>query len=110
MSKNKKIIYIVTSVYVSLFAILIGYMIYFTTIKQKQIAIHPYNTRLNNLEQEVVRGTIYDANMEILATTTEGIRQYPKAAVYAHAVGYSQRGKTGIEALANTELLYPNYT
>jgi peptidoglycan glycosyltransferase len=110
VDKNKKIIYSVTGIYVSLFVVLIGYMIYFTAIKQKQIAIHPYNTRLNNVEQEVVRGTIYDANMEILATTTEGIRKYPKASLYAHAIGYSQRGKIGIEALANTELLYPNYT
>ncbi len=110
MDKNKKIIYTIAGIYISLFAVIILYMVYFTAIKQKQISIHPHNTRLNNLEKEVIRGDIYDANMKVLATTVNDIREYPKGNLYAHVIGYSQRGKTGVEALANTELLYPNYT
>lgn len=109
MDQNKKTIYIITSIFVGMFALLILYLAYFTAIKQKQISVHPYNTRLNNLEQEVIRGDIYDTNMKLLATTVNNKRNYPKGNLYAHVVGYSQRGKTGIEALANTELLYPDY-
>jgi len=109
MDKNKKFIYGITCIYISLFAVLIFYVVYFTAIKQKQISVHPNNTRLNNLEQEVIRGNIYDTNMKLLATTTDEKRVYPKGSLYAHVVGYAQRGKTGVEALANTELLYPDY-
>ncbi|MDF2612605.1 MAG: penicillin-binding protein transpeptidase [Clostridia bacterium] len=109
VDKNRKIIYTITSIFIGMFALLILYIVYFTAIKQKQISVHPYNTRLNTLEQEVIRGDIYDANMKILATTANNKREYPKGSLYAHAVGYSQRGKTGVEALANTELLYPDY-
>ena len=93
-----------------MFGLLIGYFIYFTTFKQKQMSIHPQNTRLNNLENEVVRGDIYDTNLVLLATTENDTRSYPRKSLYAHAVGYSQSGKTGVEALANTQLLYPNYS
>ena len=109
MDKNKQMIYIITSIFTGMFAILIIYLGYFTAVRQKQISVHPYNTRLNNLEQEVVRGDIYDTNMKTLATTVNDKRQYPKGTLYAHVIGYSQRGKTGVEALANTELLYPDY-
>lgn len=98
------------SLFILLFIVLIGYLTYFTAIKQKQISVHPYNTRMNHLEEEVVRGDIYDTNMKLLATVKEGERYYPKTSLYAHVVGYAQRGKTGVEALANTELLYPDYT
>ncbi len=97
-------------IYISLFLVLIGYFAYFTGFKQKQISVHPYNKRLNVMEEEVIRGDIYDANKELLATIKDGRRYYPKGSLYAHAVGYAQMGKTGIEAIANTELLYPNYS
>ena len=109
MDKNKKTIYIITSIFIGMFALLILYLVYFTAVKQKQISVNPYNTRLNNLEKEVIRGDIYDTNMKLLATTVNGKRNYPKGSLYAHVVGYSERGKTGVEALANTELLYPDY-
>ncbi len=109
MDKKKKFIYIISTIYISLFTILVFYMVYFTAVKQKQISVHPQNTRLNNLEQEVIRGDIYDTNMKVLATTVNDTRKYPKGSLYAHVIGYSQRGKTGVEALANTELLYPDY-
>lgn len=109
-SQDKKMIYTIAAIFILLFVLLIGYMVYFTVFKQKQMAVHPQNTRLNNLESEVVRGDIYDTNLELLATTTqEGERYYPYKNLYAHPIGYSQSGKTGIEALANQQLLYPRY-
>lgn len=111
MKQDKKMIYTLAGIFMSIFAILIGYLIYFTIFKQKEMSIHSQNTRLNSLEAEVIRGNIYDNNLTLLATTDEnGDREYPYNNLYAHVVGYSQNGKTGVEALANSELLYPNYS
>ncbi len=109
-NQDQQIIYMITGIFVAMFALLIGYFIYFTVVKEKQIAVHPQNTRLNTMEKEVIRGTIYDTNMVVLATTEDDIRTYPRGRLYAHAVGYATNGKTGAEALANTQLLYPDYS
>lgn len=107
-------IYTIAGIFMVIFGLLISYMIYFTIFKQKEMSRHSQNTRLNSLESEVIRGNIYDASADediLLATTDEsGKRVYPYGSLYAHVVGYSQSGKTGIEALANSELLYPNYS
>lgn len=111
MKQDRKMIYTIAAIFMIVFAILIGYLIYFTIFKQKEMSIHTQNNRLNNLEAEVVRGNIYDSTLQLLATTDEdGNRVYPYKNTYAHVVGYSQYGKTGVEALANSELLYPNYS
>lgn len=107
--KDHKAIYKIAWFFIVVFVALVIYMGYFTVSKSKSIAIHPYNKRLDHLENEVVRGTIYDASGKVLATTEEDARVYPYGSTYAHAIGYSQRGKYGIEALANVELLYPDY-
>lgn len=110
MKQDKKMIYTVAAIFMIIFGILIGYLIYFTVFEQKKMSMHPQNSRLNNLESEVLRGDIYDSKRRLLATTDgEGNRVYPYDNLYAHVVGYSQYGKTGVEALANSELLYPNY-
>ena len=113
MKQDKKMIYTIAGIFIVIFSLLVGYMIYFTIFKRDEMSVHAQNTRLNTLESEVVRGKIYDATVDdsiILAETDEeGNRVYPYGDLYAHVVGYSQYGKTGIEALANSELLYPNY-
>lgn len=106
----KKAIYSVAFLFIALFCGAAVYLGYFTVFERDRIAIHPYNRRLDHLDQEVIRGTIYDSTGEVLAETVEGIREYPYGRRYAHAVGYAQSGKIGAEALANTELLYPDYT
>lgn len=111
VKQDRKMIYTLAAIFMIIFAVLIGYLVYFTIFKQKQMSIHPQNNRLNNIESEVIRGNIYDSNLTILATTDEdGNRVYPYKNLYAHVVGYSQNGKTGVEALANSELLYPSYS
>lgn len=114
MKQDKKMIYTIAGIFIGIFGLLVGYMIYFTIFKQDEMSVHSQNTRLNTLESEVIRGKIYDASVDdniILAQTDEdGERDYPYGSLYAHVVGYSQYGKTGIEALGNSELLYPNYS
>ena len=105
-----QIIYMITRIFIGMFALLIGYFVYFTVVEEKAIAVHPQNTRLNTMEEEVIRGTIYDTNGIVLAMTKNDERIYPKGRLYAHAVGYATNGKTGAEALANTQLLYPDYS
>ncbi|MGL4738104.1 MAG: peptidoglycan D,D-transpeptidase FtsI family protein [Cellulosilyticaceae bacterium] len=106
----KKAIYSVAFLFIALFCGVAIYLGYFTIFERDRIAIHPYNRRLDHLDQEVIRGKIYDSTGEVLAETVEGVRAYPYGRRYAHAVGYAQNGKIGAEALANTELLYPDYT
>lgn len=68
-----------------------------------------YNSRQRVLMQENTRGSIYAATGEVLACTVtdengEERRTYPYGEKFAHVVGYSTRGKTGIEALENYSL------
>lgn len=108
---NGKMIYTVAGIFIMIFSVLIGYLIYFNIFKRREMSTNSHNTRMNHLEAEVIRGNIYDTTgTKLLATTDEeGKRVYPYDELYAHAVGYAAKGKTGAEALANSELLYPNY-
>ena len=112
--KMKKSIVQMGVIYVALFAIVISYLSYFVIVKSKNIVIHTHNRRMDPIENEVVRGDILSGDGQIIATTItseeQSSRQYPQGRTYAHAVGYTQKGKTGIEALANVELLRPHYT
>lgn len=107
--EDNKYIYKIAWLFIVIFLALVIYMGYFTVSKSKNIAVHPYNKRLDHLENEVVRGNIYDETGRILATNEGDVRSYPYGETYAHVIGYSQRGKYGVEALANVELLYPDY-
>lgn len=114
VKQDKKMIYSIAGIFIAIFGLLIGYLIYFSIFKQKEISTHSQNTRMNTLESEVIRGSIYDQYADedhpLAYTDEEGNRVYPYGKQYAHAVGYSQYGKTGVEALANSTLLYPNYS
>lgn len=113
MNQDRKMIYTIAGIFILIFALLIGYLSYFTICKRQEMSAHSQNTRLNTLDEEVVRGKIYDTTASddyILAKTdNNGNRNYPYGSLYAHAVGYIYNGKTGVEALGNSELLYPNY-
>ena len=68
--------------------------------------IHIYNARLDRFSDRVVRGEILSGSGDILAKTNVAqdgseSRYYPYGSMFAHTVGYSTRGKTGIESLAN---------
>lgn len=111
--QDKKMIYTIAAIFIIIFGVLIGNFIYFTIFKTEEMSVHPQNTRLNRLESEVIRGNIYDASKDqvLLATTNrKGERRYPYNTLYAHLVGYCQKGKIGAEALGNIELMYPSYT
>lgn len=97
----------------ALFLSLIGYMIYFQVVKTEELNRNPNNTKKDAQEQYVVRGSIFSADGEILAGTNvdaEGVesRLYPMGNLFAHVVGYTSKGKSGLEAIYNTDLMTSN--
>jgi len=101
---------VVTYLFLGLFALLIGYFVYFQTVLSPDVINNPYNSRQEAFAKRVIRGNILASDGTVLAETvvsedgTES-RSYPYGRVFAHVVGYSTRGRTGIEALANFHLL-----
>lgn len=115
-SKNKKIssqnqcILNIIYMMLGLFALTIGYMVYFMVVKSDNFINNTYNNRHDVLTKRVIRGDILGSNGEILATTTENdhgdqIRSYPYDDVFAHIVGRYSKGRTGIEESENISLL-----
>ena len=106
---NKQIM-VVTYVFVGLFVGLIAYFVYFMVVDSKDVINNSYNQRQTLLAQRVVRGKILAADGTVLAETVRGAdgketRDYPYGNIFAHAVGHSTEGKTGIELMENFNLL-----
>lgn len=92
---------------------MMGYFVYFVYAKSGEVINSPYNTRQELLANKVVRGKILSKDGHILAETKieadgKEVRSYPYAQLFAHAVGYSVKGKMGLEANANFTLLTSN--
>ena len=101
--------------FVAIFVALISYVAYFNIKLRDDLMSSPYNKRQDVMEERVVRGSIMSADDVTLVRTeisddgTE-VRVYPQDNVFAHVVGYSNKGKSGIEAVANKELLSSSET
>lgn len=103
----------VTYFFVTLFLVMMGYLVYFNVVRSKEIINSPYNVRMDSLSDRVVRGSILDKNGEVLAETVVAedgteTRNYPYGDVYAHVVGYDSKGKSGLESVENFDLLTSN--
>ena len=101
---------IVSYFFVGIFLSLIVYMIYFEVEKKDSVISSPYNTRQNQFEDRVVRGSILASTGETLAYTQVNgdgseTRIYPYENMFAHIVGYDANGKNGLESLANFQLM-----
>ena len=107
-STNKQYVR-VTYFFVCLFVILIGYFAYYDVVKGKEIINDARNPRMSLYENNVLRGDILDKDGNVLAhsvATEEGKqkRQYPYERLYAHVVGYADKGKSGLESSENFKL------
>lgn len=96
----------ITYLIVALFLGLAVYMGYFLQVRSEDVINNSYNARLDSFSDRIVRGKIMAGDGTVLAETqvdAEGneTRVYYYGSVFDHAVGYSAKGKTGIEALAN---------
>ncbi len=103
----------VTYFFVSLFLVLMAYIVYFNVVKSKDMINSPYNVRLDSMSDRVIRGKILDQDKNVLAetiVTDDGseTRNYPYGELYGHVVGYDSMGKSGLESTGNFELLSSN--
>ncbi len=99
--------------FTGLFVLMIGYLVHFQVAESRGTINNPYNARLETFEKRVIRGNILASDGQVLAYTkvsedgTE-TRYYPFDCTFAHVLGYSDYGKTGIEELGNFQLLTSN--
>lgn len=110
-SRNREII-VLSIVFCGIFCAMIGYLCQYVKNNEQDLLNNSYNARQAILASENTRGAIYDRNGEKLAYTkidgeTE-TRIYPFSSLFSHVVGYSTKGKTGIEQLANYYLINSN--
>ena len=103
----------VTYIFVALFLVLMGYITYFQVARSRDIIRSPYNARQDSYADRVVRGKILDKEGNVLAQTNVSedgteTREYPYGNMFAHVVGYSVQGKSGLESVENFELLTSN--
>ena len=109
-----------------LFFAMIGYMVYFIGWRSDELMGNAYNPRMEVFDNRFVRGAIISSDGQVLARTVvtdtrkneDGSdnpkgsysekREYPLGKVFAQTVGYSTKGKTGIESLANFYLMESN--
>ena len=111
-TKNREFA-VITYSFLGLFLCLMGYFAYFEQVKSEQFINSPYNKRQDLFTQSVIRGEIYSADGVTLAETLTDedgneTRKYPGGRIFAHVVGYSTHGTSGIEAMANFNLLRSN--
>lgn len=83
-----------------------AYLCIYIPTHSQELFNNSYNSRQSVLAQKNTRGSILSADGKILAQTVvdeEGNEQrvYPYANEFAHIVGYSTKGRMGLENLAN---------
>ena len=109
--RNTRGPYLFISIAFSLiFLLLIGHLVYFNLRMKDRILNSPYNKRQSAQANLVRRGSIVSIDGVTLARTEtddEGneTRVYPYANEYAHVVGFLTHGKSGLESIANYQLL-----
>lgn len=111
-NKNREFA-VITYSFLAVFLCLMGYFVYFQFGESEQFINSPYNKRQDLFTRKVVRGGIYSADGVTLAETITDeagneTRQYPYGRIFAHVVGYSTHGTSGIESMANFSLLRSN--
>lgn len=101
---------VVKYIFILLFAALIGHYVNFQLNESEDFINNDYNSREELFAERVTRGEIHSADGEVLATTIieadgEEKRVYPFDYLFSHVVGYSVNGKSGIEKIANFNML-----
>ena len=111
-SFNREILFS-TYLFVGLFVLLMGYFSYFMIFRSEEVINNPYNKRQDIYTQRIIRGKIYSRDYEELALTVTDedgneTRTYSYKNLFAHIVGYSSQGQTGIESIGNFYMLRSN--
>lgn len=107
--KSKWEFSVVKYIFVLLFLALIGHYVNFQLNESEEFINNDYNSREDLFEKRVTRGEIHSADGKVLAKTVTDAsgekRVYPYDNLFSHVVGYSVNGKSGIEKIANFNLL-----
>lgn len=106
---NGEIIGVSVCVVVLMLALICNIVDYMLHEKEEAIN-NSFNPRQELLASQNIRGPIYSADGEVLAKTRvaeDGSEQryYPYSNLFAHVVGYSTKGKTGIEYSENMKMI-----
>jgi len=102
---------IIKYMYMSLFALVCLYLLYFNMFESRVISSNSYNRRLRNAGENIIRGSIQDRNGEVIVKSTKyksGVkRKYSYSRYFSHIIGYSSKnlGSSGLEAYYNKELM-----
>ena len=116
--KRKKSNYAIMAVSISVCALFLGLIFYFTTYSvshEEELINNSFNSRQQLLVEQNRRGSILSRNGDVLAQTVENesgkdVRVYPYGNLFSHTVGYTGNGKYGIESQANYDLLQAHIT
>ena len=92
-----------TYIFMVLFLVLSGYVVYFVIQDSDKVLNNSYNKRQDLLAKRVTKGSILSDNSKVLAETITDkkgneTRNYPYGGLFAHTVGRISHGKTGLEA------------
>ncbi len=94
-----------------LFVAISVYLTHFVHYDSPQVINNSYNAKRQDiLASQTIRGDIMSADGEVLATTLDGSdeRYYPYENIFAHAIGYADKGRMGVEQSANIYLVSSN--
>lgn len=107
--RNTEIVFLCL-VFVMLFVSMSFYLICYIDDNKQELMNNSFNERQTILSTENRRGSIYDRNGDVLAYTEikedKEERVYPYDNLFSHIVGFSTKGKTGLEALTNYYLIH----
>lgn len=113
INRSNRNILISTCIFLGIFLLLIGYLVYFQIAEAGKVINNPYNKRQDVLAKKVQRGDILANDGTILATTildSEGneVRYYPYGRLMCHTLGYVGYGGSGLENSAAYYMLASN--
>ena len=111
--ENRREIMVSMYFFVVVFLGMIIYLVHFVATDEQEMVNNSYNSRQQILLSRNYRGNIYSRDGEALAETILDDNQnekrvYPFENLFAHIVGYSTKGRMGVEALANYYLINTN--
>ena len=111
--KERKTLFSVIYIFIGLFVLVVGYFSFFLLFRSKDIINSTYNRREEILSDRVIRGKILASDDSVLAETIldengRELRNYPYGEMFAHVVGRSQKGTSGLEESENIRLLTSN--
>ena len=111
-NKNKEI-FLVIYIFVFLFLGMMGYICVYAYENKETMMNNSYNAGQQILAAQNRRGSILARDGEILAETiisADGSekRKYPYDSLFSHVIGYSTKGKTGLEKKMNYYLIQSN--